>query len=155
VIKINYWKFGAWFVVLVPVTSVLWWFAFEPAYYSQLAMPMRVHLDRPAGATPIKVVWLMSDFWRNPAWDRALADTEITKKWTTQGAFWTPESFNRDSFDFRVTGDDCGSTLGITLWYAQHKHLLVIAELVDGRRVGTIADIPDARDYTEMRVVLP
>lgn len=45
------WKRVPWFVGLLPVAALLWFMAFEPAYYSQLAMPMKVHLDRPEGAT--------------------------------------------------------------------------------------------------------
>lgn len=91
-IKINYWKFGAWFVVLVPVTCVLWWFAFEPAYYSQLAMPMRVHLDRPAGATPIKVVWLMSDFWKTRHGTVPLPTRKLPRSGLPKARFGLPKA---------------------------------------------------------------
>jgi hypothetical protein len=35
------------------------------------------------------------------------------------------------------------------------RHLLVVAELPGGRRVGTVADIPDFRRSREMTVTLP
>ena len=151
----NYWKIGVWCVVLVPVVSLLWWLAFGTAYYSQLAMPMTVHLDRPAGAVPIKAVWLSSYYHRRPRFDYLLANLGKAEKWVAEHELWPAELVHGEPIDFRVPGDDSGSMLGVTLSYVQHKHLLVIAELVDGRWVGTVADIPDARTTQEMRVVLP
>ena len=154
-IKFNYWKFCAWYVVLVPVAGVLWWLAFEPAYGSSLAMPMKVQLDQPVGATPIKVMWIMSHYGPHPAMEYLLAHKEKAAEWVADHKLWAPETFDGTRFDFRVFGDDTGSMLGVTLAYAQHKYLLVLAELIDGRWVGTIADIPDARTTREMRVLLP
>ena len=109
----------------------------------------------PWGATPIKSIWVRCDIKRGGRCNRLLADTGNYADRIANHQLWNPESFDGNTIDLRVGGDDSGSMLGITLTYGQHDQLLIIAELVDDRWVVTVADIPDARYWQEMRVLLP
>lgn len=146
-----------WFLGVLLAVWLLAFLMFAPAYYSSLGLPMKVHLDRPADAIPIRAVWITTDYRRHPRMDSLLAHTkDPTTLRKSDLDLAEPLSFSHGHpLDIRIPGSDSGSMLGITLTYSQHRVLLVLAELADGRRVGTIAEIPDARTTREMRVTLP
>lgn len=151
-----------WVAGIAGVLLLLWlvWFVtFATVWYSYLGIDFDVSIHRPAGATPIKALRCLP---LNGASEKARW-LEMVRMKQQQGSEWVAKFNWRTVADpylgepirVHVVGSSTESMLGVSTSYHHETHLLVIADLADGRRVHTIADIPDARTTREMYVLLP
>jgi len=88
---------------------------------------------------------------------RAPAEQSLEFLIPPDSASWsaTADPFVGQTLTVRVAVSGHESPMGRALSRSQFRHLVVIGEFQDGRRVGKLVDIPDVRVTREISVVLP
>jgi hypothetical protein len=81
---------------------------------------------------------------------------EVAHHWqsTTIGLPVPPEGLDGERFEAHVTFTDRESGMGWRYSSFQYRYLVVVAVLADGRRVGKVVELPDARESREITVHL-
>ena len=140
------------------VVFVVWLVAFMECVYWVGGYQLTVRITRPANGSSVRILRyvLLANREEAERIMNRLPKADKAADWDTEVVPITdPATGLSIPREVRVFAYGSTSMIGTELQHFRVRFLVVVADLDDGRQVGVIAELPDAKHVGEVIVVLP